>query len=390
MCGITGFWDVRRGLRAEERRIALKAMCDTIAHRGPDDSGYFIDSQDEVALGHRRLSIIDVSPLGHQPMQSISGRYQLVYNGEIFNFKEMREELVRRFYEFRGGSDTEVILAMIEEHGLDNAVKRFNGQFAIALWDEKERVLHLVRDRIGIKPLYYGWSGGVFLFGSELKAMRAFPLWQSEISRDNLTAFMRHACYPAPLTAYSGIYKLMPGSILSVDADLVRRPAGFSPFPGEGLAPRRFWSFRQVAESGQAEILRDPLAGLDQLTRLLRESVARRMIADVPLGAFLSGGIDSSLVVALMQEQASKPVQTFTIGFNEDGFNEAEHAAAVAQHLGTKHTELYVTPDQAREIIPALPYMFDEPFADSSQLPTRLVAKLARTEVTVALSGDGG
>jgi asparagine synthase (glutamine-hydrolysing) len=352
-------------------------MGDALAHRGPDDSGTFRDDTAGLSLVFRRLAILDLSASGHQPMTSASGRYVIIFNGEVYNFEEIRAELGS--CQWRGHSDTEVMLAAIERWGLESAVKKFVGMFAFALWDRRERELHLVRDRLGIKPLYYGRSGADFVFASELKAIREHPDFDGQIDCDALALYMRHACVPAPHCIYKGLYKLPPGHILSISA-------------ADGLPVlRQFWSARDVAWAG----LRSPFDGSDaeaveQLEEKLLAAVRLRMIADVPLGAFLSGGIDSSTVVALMQAQSGRPVKTFTIGFHEDAYNEAQHAKKVAAHLGTEHTELYVTPKDALAVVPSLPTMYDEPFSDSSQIPTYLVSRLARGSVTVSLSGDGG
>lgn len=381
MCGFVGFVNLQHhGFDHEE---CLKRMTAALYHRGPDDEGRWFDPEVGIALGHRRLSIVDLSPEGHQPMASVSGRYQIVFNGEIYNFGELRQELEALHSRFRGHSDTEVMLAAFEAWGLEASVKRFVGMFAFALWDRKERVLHLVRDRLGEKPLYYGYTGTAFLFGSELKALRAHPTWRGDLDRDSLSLFMRHNYIPAPYTIYRGVHKLLPGTIASIreeDLKTLSVPT-----------PRAYWSARQAAEQG----IRAPFTGndaeaIEHLEELLRKSVRQQMIADVPLGAFLSGGIDSSTIVALMQAQSDKPVKTFSIGFNEEGYNEAEHAKTVAHHLGTDHTELYVTPEEAMAVIPKLPTLYDEPFSDSSQIPTFLVAQLARQHVTVSLSGDAG
>jgi asparagine synthase (glutamine-hydrolysing) len=358
-------------------------MAEQLVHRGPDDSGAWVDPQAGLALGFRRLAILDLTPEGHQPMLSACGRHVIVFNGEVYSFNELREELEPKGCKFRGHSDTEVMLAAISEWGLEAAVKKFVGMFAFALWDRRERALHLVRDRLGIKPLYYGWVGKTFLFGSELKALRAHPDFVPEINRDALALQMRHDYIPQPYSIYKGIYKLPPGCILTVNSN----QSGAA----KQATPRRYWSAKEVAEQGIA----NPFKGsereaIEQLDALLREAVRLRMVADVPLGAFLSGGIDSSTVVALMQAQSSRPVKTFTIGFYEDSYNEARQAKAVAAHLGTDHTELYVTPDETMAVIPKLPTLYDEPFSDSSQIPTYLISALARRHVTVSLSGDGG
>lgn len=356
-------------------------MTDSLAHRGPDDAGCWYDAGSGVGLGHRRLSIIDLSPLGHQPMASASGRYQLTYNGEVYNFPELRSELQRQGHTFRGQSDTEVILAAVEQWGIEAAVKRFVGMFAFALWDQQEHRLHLVRDRLGIKPLYYGFLGRAFVFSSELKTFKAHPEFRGEIDRNALALLLRHGYVPTPYSIYRGICKLLPGAILSLSPD------DQSPMP----SPSAYWSAQNVVERGQVE----PFSGsadeaVAHLDALLRQAIKLRLVADVPLGAFLSGGIDSSTVVALMQAQSTRPVKTFSIGFEEQDFNEAVQAKAVARHLGTDHIELYVTPAQAMAVIPRLPTLYDEPFCDSSQIPTFLVSELARQRVTVSLSGDGG
>jgi len=358
-------------------------MTNTLRHRGPDDEGLWSDRDAGVTLGFRRLSIIDLSPAGHQPMISHTGRYVVVFNGEVYNFERIRAELRRegRAPEFRGHSDTEVMLAAIEAWGLEEAVKRFIGMFAFALWDRQLRQLHLVRDRIGVKPLHYGTAGGAIVFGSELKALRAHPSFDREIDRDSMALLLRYNYIPAPRTIYRAAKKLPPGTIVTINSR-DRLQMG-DPVP--------YWSARTAAEQG----VKDPFQGspaeaVEQLHELLRDAVGLRMIADVPLGVFLSGGIDSSVVVALMQAQSARRVKTFTIGFGEDGYNEAVHAKEVARHLGTEHTEMYVSPSEALAVIPKLPELYDEPFSDSSQIPTHLVSMLARRQVTVALSGDGG
>ncbi|NJR14321.1 MAG: asparagine synthase (glutamine-hydrolyzing) [Calothrix sp. CSU_2_0] len=380
MCGITGFWDRSRQISNEYLPIIVQQMSDTLLLRGPDDSGNWVDTDAGIALGHRRLAIVDLSPEGHQPMLSGDSRYVIVFNGEIYNFPELRKQLQTLGYSFRGHSDTEVMLAGFCEWGVLEATKRFNGMFAFALWDRKERILHLGRDRIGEKPLYYGLCGQTLFFSSELKALKVHPDFTAEINRDAVASSLRFGYVPTPYSIYQGIWKLTPGTILSWDGKSHLLPE-----------PISYWSAKEAAESGSA----NPFTGSEteaiaKLDELLRDAVAMRMVADVPLGAFLSGGIDSSTVVALMQAQSSQPVKTFSIGFHEEGYNEAVHAKAVAQHLGTEHTEMYVTPDQARAVIPQLPSLYDEPFSDSSQIPTFLVSQLARKHVTVSLSGDGG
>ncbi|HEX8135983.1 MAG TPA: asparagine synthase (glutamine-hydrolyzing) [Pyrinomonadaceae bacterium] len=367
-------------------QATIRRMSDTLLHRGPDDEGSFVDADSGIALGFRRLSIIDLTPEGHQPMASADGRYVLIFNGEIYNFQELRRELEALGHKWRGHSDTEVMLAAFTEWGFERAVRRFNGMFAMALWDRLERRLHLTRDRLGEKPLYYGRMGQTFLFGSELKALRAHPSFRAEVNRDALALFLRYNYIPAPYSIYRNVYKLPPGTFLSLDARVDDKDA-----VGQLAAPQAYWSAREVAEAGVADPFRcTEEEARTELETLLSEAVGMRMVADVPLGAFLSGGVDSSTVVALMQAQSSKPVRTFSIGFTEEAYDEARYARRVAEHLKTDHTELYVTPEDAMAVIPRLPALYDEPFSDSSQIPTFLVSQLARASVTVSLSGDGG
>jgi asparagine synthase (glutamine-hydrolysing) len=380
MCGIAGFLDRSPNRSSDQLAPRVTAMTDAISHRGPDDSGLWLDAETGVALGHRRLSILDLSAEGHQPMISHSGDLIIVFNGEIYNFQEIRKDLESSGERFRGHSDTEVMLEAFDRWGMEASLRRFNGMFAFAVWDRRNRTLHLSRDRIGKKPLYYGWAGSTLLFGSELKALRAHPAFNSRIDRNALALYMRLGYIPAPYTIYENTWKLPAASFVSIrETDT-----------GSNPQPQPYWSAREAAESG----LRNPIGNYaeaqGELDALLRDSVALRMISDVPLGAFLSGGIDSSLIVALMQAQSTRPVKTFCIGFQEQAYNEADHARLVAQHLGTDHTELTLTSDQALEVVPRLPQMFDEPFADSSQIPTFLVSEMARRHVTVSLSGDGG
>lgn len=380
MCGISGFIDISRGNADKVLREILLRMASALHHRGPDDAGTWVDASAGIALGHRRLSILDLSPLGHQPMQSTCGRYVTSFNGEIYNFKALREELDCLGHRFRGHSDTEVMLACMTQWGIESAVTRFNGMFAIAVWDRETRLLHLVRDRMGEKPLYYGWAGKTFLFASELKAIRAHPHFEGAIDRGAVALFMRHNYIPAPYSIYTGIFKVEPGTIVTIASN-----------PAVAPGVHHYWSVASAAEQGQDEPFKGSAAeAIRCLDELLRDAVKLRMASDVPLGAFLSGGIDSSTIVALMQAQSSRPVQTFSIGFHEAAYNEAHHAKAVAEHLGTNHTELYVSPAEAMEVIPRLPAIYDEPFSDSSQIPTYLVSELTRRQVTVALSGDGG
>jgi asparagine synthase (glutamine-hydrolysing) len=364
-------------------------MADTLIHRGPDDAGVWVDADAGIALAHRRLSILDLSPAGHQPMVSAAHRYVIIYNGEIYNHLELRHRLESegRAPAWRGHSDTETLLAAFEAWGIEKTLTRCVGMFALALWDRKTRTLTLARDRMGEKPLYYGWVRGTLVFGSELKALRAHPGFDNAIERRALTLFMRYNYVPAPWSIFENTWKLPPGCYVQFAAAALT--PGSSPMGRGEVKP--YWSVRDVAEAGLLHPLADnEAAAAEKLEALLKQSIASQMVADVPLGAFLSGGIDSSTVVALMQAHSSRPVQTFSIGFHEDEYNEAEHAKAVARHLGTNHTELYVTPEEAMAVIPKLPTLYDEPFADSSQIPTFLVAELARRQVTVSLSGDGG
>jgi len=380
MCGITGLI-ARANQNAEEFCATVERMAQTLAHRGPDDAGVWIDAACGVGLGHRRLSVLDLSAHGHQPMLSADGRLCLVYNGEIYNHASLRRELETCGRRFRGHCDTEVLLAALSQWGVDETLRRLVGMFAFAVWDREERALTLARDRLGIKPLYYGWQNGCFLFGSELRALRAHPGFSAEIDRDALALFLRHNYIPGPYSIYRGIAKLPPGSVLSVSPQTDRQAA----------SPRTWWDVRQVAEEGA----RNPFRGSDAeaieaLDQGLREAVRSEMEADVPLGVFLSGGIDSSTVAGMMQAQSPRRVRTFTIGFEEAPYDEAAYAKAVAEHLGTEHTKHHVTAAEARDQIPALPRLYDEPFADSSQIPTALLAKLTRQDVIVCLSGDGG
>jgi asparagine synthase (glutamine-hydrolysing) len=375
MCGIAGFW-LKKALASPPVEL-LKRMGSTLAHRGPDDSGIFYDANSGLGFSFRRLSIIDLSVEGHQPMASASGRYQIIFNGEVYNYEEIRAELGAQSW--RGHSDTEVMLAAIERWGLESAVERFVGMFAFALWDTLEHRLHLVRDRVGIKPLYYGHIDGSFVFASELKALKLFPGFQAVIDCDALAAYMRCSYVPEPYSIYQGIQQLSAGHILTLSA--------------VEAAPvlTAYWSAEDIARNGVASLVQgSDVEIVEQLHAKLSDAVRLRMIADVPLGAFLSGGIDSSTVVALMQSHSSRPVKTFTIGFHETVYNEATYARKIAQHLGTDHTELIATPKDALDVVPLLPSMYGEPFADPSQIPTHLVSRLARQHVTVALSGDGG
>jgi asparagine synthase (glutamine-hydrolysing) len=381
MCGIAGILDCTFRDSKEHLKQNIMDMTNTMVNRGPDSAGYWVDDQVGIALGHRRLAIIDLSAEGQQPMVSSSGRYVMSFNGEVYNYKTLRNNLESKGYPFRGHSDTEVALASIEYWGLEQAVQKFVGMFAFALWDKQSLKLYLVRDRLGEKPLYYGWVRKNFLFASELKALTVHPDFGAEIDRNALALYLRYNCIPAPYSIYKGIYKLLPGCILTITSDQ----------PGVIPEPIDYWSMRCVAEKGNQNLFSgSEQEAISELDELLRDSVKSKMVSDVPLGAFLSGGIDSSTIVALMQAQSSRPIKTFTIGLHESDYNEAHHAKRIAKHLGTDHTELYLDPQDIINVIPNIPTLYDEPFADSSQIPSYLVAQMARQHVTVALSGDGG
>jgi asparagine synthase (glutamine-hydrolysing) len=392
MCGIVGFLS---RTPSRDARAVIERMTCSLRHRGPDASGLWVDDSLGAVLGHRRLSIVDLSEAGRQPMVSSSGRYVISYNGEVYNFPELMGVLAAEGRQFRGRSDTEVLLEAIEEWGVRAAISRFVGMFAFALVDRRERVLWLVRDRLGIKPLYYGWWEGALLFGSELRALRLFPDCQPDIDTDQVRLMIANDYVPAPHSLYRGFYKLPPGTTLEVplgNGAASRR--SFSPHaddPTAALSPRAYWSAEEVARAGAREPLDVGVEqAIDELERVLSEAVRLRLVSDVPIGAFLSGGVDSSTVVALMQEHSSSPVRTFSIGFHEERYNEAKAAKAVAEHLGTDHTELYLTTAEAVALVPELPAVYDEPFADSSQLPTLALSRMTRESVTVSLSGDGG
>jgi len=379
MCGLVGF---RSFASVPDGHATLaRAMADRIRHRGPDGEGVWVDPEAGFAVAHRRLAILDLSSAGHQPMQSGSGRWVLAYNGEVYNHLRLREQLHAEGAapEWRGHSDTETLLACFEAWGIERTLQASVGMFAIALWDRAERALYLARDRIGEKPLYYGWQGNTFLFGSELKALRVHPAFNAAVDRGALALLLRHNCIPSPHSIYAGIHKLPPGTFLKL---------------GEGqreVQPVAYWSLAEVAQRGMAnQFAGTDAEALDALELHLGNAVRGQMVADVPLGALLSGGIDSTLITALMQANSSQPVRTFTIGFDERQYDETKHASAVAKHLGTTHTELRLSGNDALALIPKLPEMYDEPFADSSQLPTHLVMKMARQHVTVSLSGDAG
>jgi asparagine synthase (glutamine-hydrolysing) len=382
MCGITGLFRPGGGDEAALAGTAAR-MADALIHRGPDAGGVWTNAPAGIAFGHRRLSILDLSEAGAQPMRSDCGRFTVTFNGEIYNHLDVRSELEAggSCPNWRGHSDTETLLYAVRQWGIAGALQRFSGMFAFALWDEQERTLTLCRDRFGEKPLYYGWCGRDLVFGSELKALAAHPDWAPSLDRTALTAFMRYSYVPAPGSIWQGIKKLPSAALVTFTADAT---------PGMLPQPVAYWSLRDRVVAAQSARIGSETEAVDELQRLLSVAIKRQCLSDVPLGAFLSGGIDSSTIVALMQAQASQPVRTFTIGFSEGAFDEADDARKVASHLGTSHTELYVDPKTAMDVIPRLPQMYDEPFADSSQIPTHLVAALARRHVTVALSGDAG
>ena len=378
MCGIVGFIDSSRTGNPEYLTRTVESMLAPLRHRGPDDAGLWIDPSAGIALAHRRLAIVDLSPSGHQPMASSCGRCVLTYNGEIFNHAELREELTAAGRSFRGHSDSEVLVEACAAWGVEAALRKLVGMFAFALWDRTARTLTLARDRIGKKPLFWGRFGELFLFASELKGLRAHPGWTPEIDRESLAAYMRWGYVPSPYCIHCGLHKLLPGQFLVV-------PPGAQPLGAS------YWDPIEAVTAAQSDRLEvDEPGALAALETLLGDAVGRRMVADVPLGAFLSGGIDSSLVVALMQARSSRPIKTFAVGFDEKRYDEAAHARAVARYIGTEHSEVVVSADDALAVAPELPYWFDEPFAIRSQIPAMLVSRLARREVTVALSGDGG
>jgi asparagine synthase (glutamine-hydrolysing) len=379
VCGIAGFLDLRAATPLDDLHVIAATMAATLHHRGPDARGVWADATAGIAFGHTRLSIVDVSSAGAQPMVSASGRFVINYNGEVYNAPDLARDLERSGVRFRGHSDTEVLIEAIDRWGLDETLERVNGMFAFALWDRCARRLHLVRDRLGEKPLYYAWRDDVLLFGSELEALRAHPSGRFGIDRDALATYLRFAVVPAPYSIHPEVHKLPPATVLTIDP--ARDP--------RNARPREYWSVFDAYRAGSRPLppAEEIEAALDEL---LRDAVRIRMRSDVPLGAFLSGGIDSTLVVALMQDQSSDPVRTFTIGTSDRHYGEADAAFGIARHLQTRHTELVVTAADALAVIPEIPTMYDEPFADSSQIPTFLVAQLARREVTVSLSGDGG
>jgi asparagine synthase (glutamine-hydrolysing) len=404
MCGIAGFFLAQAGGLDDLEKLGTQMAC-AIVHRGPDDSGAWADPKSGIALGHRRLSIVDLSPAGHQPMASSRGRFIIVFNGEIYNHLELRAELdgvnplpqVDGGNKWRGHSDTETLLAGFERWGVDATLAKTVGMFAIALWDVKMKTLHLARDRFGEKPLYYGWTGSgvgrAFVFGSELKALRAFPGFTNSVCRHALVEYMRFMYVPAPRSIYQGIFKLEPGCVLSI-TDTPPKEAPAQPLRPkatyQSITLRRWWSLAVVVQAGALKPMSDEVEAVNALEQRLADAVRLQSQADVPLGAFLSGGVDSSTIVSLMQLQTTRSVKTFTVGFEEAGFDESPHARAVAQHLGTDHFELFVTAAEAQRVIAQLPEIYDEPFADSSQIPTHLLCRAARQHVKVVLSGDAG
>lgn len=382
MCGINGFFNAHTTI---PEQTVISKMNAAIDYRGPDADGSWMDDSMGLVIGHRRLAIQDISSAGTQPMHSACGRYVLAFNGEIYNHLKLRDQLVNEGHalNWRGHSDTETMLACFAVRGVEKTLKAMVGMFAIALWDRKQNVLTLAKDRMGEKPLYWGWQENSLFFGSELKGFKEHPVFKTEINRDAITLLLRHNCIPAPYSIYQGIEKLRPGHWIELPLTDLEK--------AKTVRPKAYWSFNETVENGLA----NPFTGnenqaIDTLETTLMESIKGQMLSDVPLGAFLSGGIDSSTIVALMQAQSSRPVKTFTIGFDDSGYNEATHAKAVAKHIGTEHTELYLRPDDALSVIPKLSSIYDEPFADSSQIPTFLVSQLAKQQVTVALSGDGG
>ncbi len=382
MCGITGLYSFEprpdRGILTH----AIQRMNDALRARGPDSGEVWADPEFPIALGHRRLSILDLSPAGSQPMHSASGRYVLTYNGEIYNFRDLRAD-IGDAHDFRGESDTEVLLAAIEKWGVHEAVKKIRGMFAFALWDRKAQALFFARDHFGKKPLYVGWAGSSLVFGSELKALCAHEDFNRDVDRASLTSYMRFGHVPAPMCIYNRVVQMLPGSIMALDMRMLRG--------GQDLKPlmERYWNPKDALEAARSHPY-DGETVVDDFEELLSACVKDRMVSDVPLGAFLSGGLDSSTIVALMQKQSSEKIKTYSIGFGEKEYNEAAHAKAIAEHLGTDHHEIILGARDALALVPELPALFDEPFADASALPTYLVSKFARGDVTVALSGDGG
>jgi len=390
MCGIAGILD--SGISSESLEAKGRLMMDKLVHRGPDAGGLWRSETCNLVLTHRRLSIQDLSESGHQPMHSASRRYCVVFNGEIYNFRELAAALKQHGHSFSGHSDTEVLLAAIEEWGVAKAVEQFIGMFAFALWDSEDKTLHLCRDRIGEKPLYYGWLYKAFYFASELKAIEAVaPKGGLDIDQSALTGYLRYGYISAPHSIYSRIFKLPPGAFLSLPMRNMQDVAQYSPWPDTPpFSPQTYWSVLNSANHGLSNTFLDEREALEELDQLLRRTVKRQMIADVKVGMFLSGGIDSSLVTAIAQQVASSNVQTYTIGFSEKDFDESRYAEDIARHLGTEHMTMHITPKDALQVVPQISSIYDEPFSDSSQIPAYLVSKLAREHVSVCLSGDGG
>ncbi len=385
MCGISGFYNTKKTTDVREMHAIGKKMNDTLHHRGPDSGDVWQDPDHPLVLAFRRLAILDLTPEGSQPMASASGRYMIIFNGEIYGHQSLQKELENKGHAFRGRSDTEVMLGAIEQWGLNHALQKLNGMFAIVLWDRKEKRLHFIRDRLGKKPLYIGWAGKSLVFGSELKALRAHPDFKAKINKNTLTSYMRYCHVPAPHSIYEGIWSLPAGMRISLSIDAIKPNTDLKSF----MEP--YWSHVRVLEEQREKITNKSDAEIiDEFEALLSTCVDERMVSDVPLGAFLSGGIDSSTIVALMQKQSARPIKTYSIGFKEAGYDEAAYAKKIAAHLGTDHHEHYISAQDGRDVIPSLARMYDEPFADISQIPTYLVSKFARRDVTVALSGDGG
>jgi asparagine synthase (glutamine-hydrolysing) len=374
MCGFVGIHSVNQKNIHSEILLNMSKM---LVHRGPDDSGVWINSSNSIGFAHQRLAVIDLTSAGHQPMHSSSNRFTIVFNGEIYNHNELRKEL--HYLEWKGHSDTETLLTCIESWGIDKTLKKINGMFAFALWDSNECTMHLARDRMGEKPLYFGWQGDSFLFGSELKALKMHPSFRGQIDRDSLSLYFRYNNIPAPFSIYRDIYKLAPGSILTLRQGEKKYKV------------RKYWSLFNTAIQGLSNLSKNTEEELVlELDNMLRKSIKQKLLSDVPIGAFLSAGIDSSTVVSIMQSLSSKPIKTFTIGFKDEAYDEANDARLIANHLGTDHHELYVEPQDIIDLIPLLSDLYDEPFSDASQIPTYLVSKLAKERVTVSLSGDGG
>jgi asparagine synthase (glutamine-hydrolysing) len=398
MCGIVGFITNEKISRGSLVKL-LNNMTDAISHRGPDDSGLWVDDKTSIALGHRRLSIIDLSQAGHQPMISNSGNFVIVFNGEIYNHLELRAELqsASSSHKWRGHSDTETLLAGFEYWGIEATLNKTVGMFALALWNVRDHILYLARDRFGEKPIYYGWVGSQskknFVFASELKAIRKFHNFSNLVCRQALAQYMRYMYVPAPLSIYKDIYKLEPGCLLTIRGESPKSPPSqpiHPPGSYQSLTLKRWWSLADVIKKSKQKIITDEVEALELLEKKLTNSVKLQSLADVPLGAFLSGGIDSSTIVALMQKESLKPTKTFSVGFEDKSFNEAPFARAVAKHLGTDHTEIFLTANEAQKVITELKHIYDEPFADSSQIPTRFISHIAKKQVSVSLSGDAG